>query len=158
MKIKIPNYTARLGLAVSLEVETKNEIISFTFKKTGKNRFLLLTNGPGKKLWAIQAKKGKSVVRPSNFPAMKAAVKTYEKWAQFKAQNTKPFLVTEKSIHRIGYLKSITYESDKWNGKKTLYKHDFKTMPIVKSDDDNNPTAFEITGGKIVIGKRGIMG
>jgi len=158
MKIKIPNYAAALGLVTSLEIEAKDEIISFTFKKTGANRFLLLTNGLGKKLWAIQAKKGKAVVRPSNFPAMRAAVKTYEKWAQFKAQNADPFQVTEKNIYRIGRLKSITYESDKWTGKKTLYKHDFKKMPIVKSDDGNNPTAFEITGGKIVIGKRGIMG
>lgn len=67
-----------------------------------------------------------------------------------------------KELIFIGNAVSLIYESDKFDGKKRLYKHDFKKHGAVLAKPMNNKTGFSdiilMTNLKFKIKKEGITG
>lgn len=150
----IPTAVANLGKVISILVSSGEEVFEYTFK----NLHLLVSDGPGVRLWIFPANKTKKGVKKSARSTVKRASERYALFTDFHPDNIQGHQVSEKKLKRVGRLESIVYESKKWTGKPSRYIHDFKNPPLVKMDNEDDPGMIEVSGGKLKIKPEGITG
>lgn len=155
-----PTTGVLLGRAVEL---------GFTNDKAFKWRSgaLLITNAAGDRLWIIIGTKLKRSTKAINDYAkrysiteseVKKAGQRYTKWSEFEPEQLSVARVSGRKLKIIGKAQYIVYESDKWEDKKHKYCHTFKVPPMVRADNKTNPGLIAISGGKLRVQPRGIIG
>lgn len=150
----IPNAVAILGKAISIQVQSGDEIYEYAFKR----KHIFVSDGAGKRIWIFPVQKtGKTSKKPSQSTMLRVADR-YSDFTDFDPNSVEQHKVTESKLKPVGRLLSIVYESNKWTGKSGRYIHDFKTPPLVKMDNDDDPKMIEISGGKLRIKPEGIIG
>ena len=118
-----------------------------------KNEAWLTATPNGKELWIIPKKTGLP-------KADKISAKGQSLFRQFigwKADKNYAYDMPSPKLVSLGTAISISYRSDKWDGKKRNYIHHFENIAIVSANNVTNPKYFKITGS-FWITKRGIEG
>lgn len=160
MSKKIEIY-AELGIALQLVIEDRDRVITFDFLRAKKDQVLLCSNGSGTALFLFYAQERtiptvQTLDKHQN--ALNKASKLYERWSDLELDTINSYGVRDKKLINAGRVISITYRSDKWTGNNTDYIHTFKKPPIVKMDDLDEPEFIQISGGKLKVQPRGIVG
>ena len=151
--MSIPKALAELGNVIEIKLETKKEVISYTFPKTGKNIMILATDAEGKNVFGLRGKiKGKHPARKTGKTGRK-----YSQWSDFEADSQRTITVTNNKTRKMGNAVSISYRSDKWDGVHE-YFHDFETPCAVYLDSDEDPETIIIKGRRLKVTARGIEG
>jgi hypothetical protein len=148
-----PKHLAELGILTELKLEKMGYLISFTFPKTGKNVMILATDSAGKKVFGLRGKIGKK--QSMSFPGKVAD--RYTDWSEYEATTQRTIKVTDKKTFNVGRAISLTYISDKWDGKHE-YFHDFETKCTVHMDCDEDPEKIIISGRSLIVTEKGIEG
>lgn len=94
------------------------------------------------------------------------AVVMFKRWSEREAKCAKPFEVPEVTVKSMGPADTVVYRSDKWHDENTRralegsqdYIHTFgPDTPWIWQDNDKDPTAIMIRGGKLDAHERGII-
>lgn len=151
---------ALLGYVVELAYENKNdEVVTFTFPEQKSKRFHMLCNPSGTTLYLVKNNPGKiSQSKVSSLSRqINGAAKMFQKWSDFEAAEAMPIKASSKTPKKDGAAIHIKYVSDKWDGKKNGWMHQFETCPSVWLNDADDPTFIKISGGKMKIRPEGIV-
>jgi hypothetical protein len=160
---KIPRVVTILGKAIELKAILNNgdEVFyMWTGRKSKKgNPCHLASNPAGRALYILPSTKSKAPDPGTLGIEVKKAGDLYEKFTDWEMGEpcalsipSGPFKICGRAVH-------IVYRSDKWTGKNTDYIHTFKHPPIVHvSGGVKNPKMIALTGGRIRVQPRGIVG
>lgn len=120
--------------------------------RTGRSpRAELCCSPSGKTLWVLRVGQKEKNNRVSS--------RVLKRFTGFEADGTRTASVRDsKRIIRLGKVKSIVYESDKWDRKLRKYIHTFRNYPSASTDKANDPTFVKISGGRIRVRSTGIHG
>lgn len=148
--MKVPAKIVELGRAVEIVTVDGD---TWEFPKNGK--FVLATTPAGKgKLFIVpttSAKRSKSLNKKGR--------KLRERFTGKDASASgKVIRVTEKKLTFLGRCKTVVYESDKYGRTKKEYYHPFKNPPRIYTDSKTSPRTLVISGSKIRVTERGILG
>lgn len=147
---KLPTQMVYLGRAVELD----GDDWKWTWSK--RDNYALCSNPAGTQLFIIPKLKFGADTYPKQRKGRGAKLsrlfkaRGVESVARVKPPATK-FSKAGRAIH-------VVYESDKWDRRPTQYIHTFDTPPIVYASNPKKPKALIITGGKIRVTARGIVG
>ena len=161
---KIPRVVSILGKAIELKMYLNNGdemIYLWPGRKTKKSgAYYLASNPAGNALYILPATHSKKNIDKSIHPSeMKRAAKLYENFTDFEFDKPFALCVPDKPFKRCGRATHIVYRSDKWSGKDQDYIHEFDNAPIVHaSGSAKNPKMIALTGGRIRVQPRGIVG
>ena len=158
MRPNVPKVLAMLGYAKEIVIEHLENEISFTFP--GKS-FLLCSNGTGTALFIFKQAKvnPRQPLDPATLQSqMDRAGKVYERWSDFEWTGGHLNKVSEAQLKRLGKCVSITYESDKWTGKPTKYRHTFNKLPNVHLNHLDDPSLIQVSKGGLKVKAEGIVG
>jgi hypothetical protein len=151
--MRIPDALAELGVLTSLKIESGDYVFSFEFPKSGKNIMILATDSGAKTVYGLRGKLGKS---QQNFVRAKVADR-YSEWSEYAATTNRTITISAKKTFKVGKVISLSYSSDKWDGKHD-YFHDFETSCFVHMDCDEDPETIVIKGRSLKVTPRGIEG
>lgn len=158
--LKIPGVLVFLGRAV----EVKGEHVHYYFDDNTR----LLSESNGKTLWCIRS--GKEY---ENYAKIDPLVSKHRKLVEIGLNLRDDWNDLENSpdgsrasVIKIpsGFLfeadkcHTIVYDSDKFDGKERRYIHKFKNIPTMWVNKQTEPSVLKLSGGKIRITKRGIIG
>lgn len=161
---KMPGVVSILGKAIELKARLNNgdEVIyMWPGRKTKKgNPCHLASNPDGTALYVIPRTKGeKPAPNEKNSKKISRAAKLYENFTDLEIDDPILLSITEPTFKKAGCAIHIVYRSDKWTLKDTDYIHTFKHPPIVHvSGGVKNPKMIALTGGRIRVQPRGIVG
>jgi hypothetical protein len=62
-----------------------------------------------------------------------------------------------RALAKLGRARAIVYESNKWDGKARLYKHDFSKGTQLFADEKGRGQLY-IRGPRVAVQRRGIVG
>ena len=161
---KIPRVVTILGQAIELKVLLKDgDEIFYLWPgskgKKGKNPCHLASNPAGRALYILPSTKSKSVGRGIPETQVKKAGNLYEKFTDWEMNEPFALSIPNGPFRQYGRAIHVVYRSDKWTGKNTDYIHTFKHPPIVHvSGGIKNPKMIALTGGRIRVQPRGIVG
>lgn len=151
----IPQYLAELGTVLVVEL-TDGSIQDYRTKwrfcatETGKTIWLIKTSRSTR----LSGSAGKMIEKQNKVYSQ--AKRLYERFSDWQARYTsKAKIDTDGQLRLIGRVKSLAYESDKWEGRETAYVHDFKRPPSIWTDGKR---VMKITGPSLRITARGIEG
>lgn len=162
--LKMPGVVSILGKAIELKARLNNGDEVFYIwpgRKTKKgNPCHLASNPAGTALFVIpRTKSEKPAPNEKNSKEITRAAKLYENFTDLEIENPFSISIAEPNFKRAGRAVHIVYRSDKWTGKDTDYIHTFKQPPIVHvSGGVKNPKMIALTGGRIRVQPRGIVG
>ena len=146
--IRLPRRVIDLGRCVEIQFSDGR------VWNTKKRRIHLCCSESGKTLWVFPVSKEKKTKVPSN--------RLYEDFTGYYVSGIRTAFGgrerTPKRLVDLGKVKAIIYESSKWDRKKREYIHKFRTHPIAKTDDSNNPLLIKISGGRFRVKPEGITG
>lgn len=156
--IKLPDVLVELGRAV----EVKGTHVHYSFPK--KDRVILCATPDGKTLFCL--KKTAANVRSADLETsagkkrstIEKSAALFEKWSDFEADQAEPIKRVTGFLHRVDRCHYIVYESDKWEGKKNQYIHEFKKPPVMWVNNLTAPTVLKLSGGDIRTTAKGITG
>lgn len=104
----------------------------------------------GKTLFVVSRKKPKKAKRRNAL---------YEAFHDFEPDSEYVIRIPDKiKFAKSKKVRSISYRSDKWTGKKVDYIHRFKRQPTAYSDNLKKPFIIKISGGRISVRPQGITG
>jgi len=160
---KIPRVVTILGEAIELKVSLDNgdEVIYLWPAKKSKkgNPCKVASNPAGRALYILPSTKSKSKVPGTSEIEVKKAGNLYEKFTDWEMNEPYAISIPDGPFKRCGRAVHVVYRSDKWTGKNTDYIHTFKQPPIVHvSGGVRNPKMIALTGGRIRVQPRGIVG
>jgi len=99
------------------------------------------------------------IVRRGEKEKFTGSCKLYEAFHDFEAESKYIISIPDNiSFKKSQKVKSVSYRSDKWTGKKTDYIHRFKKRPTAYSNDLKKPSIIKICGANIHIRPVGITG
>lgn len=153
--IKLPKVLIFLGYVN----EIKGENVHYYFPE--KSKVLLATDSGGKRLFAIGKVKKKQIkeeIGEKYEKQLSTGVKIFQKWHDFDPSQVEKISVSPGFLFRVDRCSAIVYTSDKWEGKKNKYLHEFKTRPLMKANNKTKPSLLVLTGGKIRVTEKGITG
>ena len=166
--IKIPAVVSILGKAIELKARLNNGDEVLYAWPTRKNKSgrpaYLASNARGTALYIIpiiHLKKSRKTAALKNVDSkdIAKAGKLYENFTDFEMDVPIVLAMPKSPLKRGGRAVHIVYESDKWTGKDTDYIHTFKQEPIVHLGGGvKNPKIIALTGGRIRVQPRGIIG
>lgn len=161
---KMPGIMTILGNAIELKARLNNgDEVFFNWparkNKTGQPGYLV-SNPAGNALYIIPTKRSSSKVSRLSDPGqLKKAGALYEKFTDWEMDDPIALSIPDGPFKNAGRAIHIVYRSDKWTGKNTDYIHTFKQPPIVHiSGGMKNPKLIALTGGRIRVQPRGIVG
>jgi hypothetical protein len=147
-RIRLPRRVVDLGRCVEIEFSDGR------IWKTKKRRIHLCSSESGRTLWVLPVSKEKATSIPKH--------RLYEDFTGYYVSGVRTaFGGNEKhptKLISLGRVKSIVYESSKWDGRKREYIHTFRSKPIARTDNPDKPLLVKISGGKIRVKARGIEG
>lgn len=143
--VRIPRRVVSLGRCVELI------FVDGTTWKPRRYTTHLCSSESGKTLWILTVSKENTKVVPES--------KLYQQFTGYVVSGARIANVREpSSLSRSRQVKSIVYESDKWDNKKREYIHTFRTKPRAYTDNIGNPSFVKISGGRIRVKPEGITG
>jgi hypothetical protein len=160
-----PSVVVQHGRAIELVVDCGNGTIAkFSWPKSGKRSMWLFTDVRGRQLMLTQFNKISVTVDEfmERFRAAgRVATDATDQWLESTgdiAERGSLVKVPEKRIGRIGRARSIAYYFDEKFRDGDPREHQFESAPLVKADNDNDPTLIVISGGQMEITRAGIEG
>jgi hypothetical protein len=138
-----------LGTADTLVISEGDKIHTFKFPATYK-----LLAHPGGKMLLLAYVTGRKKRSDQNL----RAEQLYLDWSGFEPVTFVAKIPSSKKLSLIGRAESIIYRSDKWSGQTQRYIHDFKNPPLAWGDGPNKPQLILLTGGRVRVTERGIVG
>lgn len=166
--IKIPRVVSILGNAIELKARLNNgDDVLFSWpsrkNKSGRPAYLA-SNARGTALYIlpdIHLKRSlrEAALKNVNPGDLARAGKLYENFSDLEMDDPIVLTIPENPLKRGGRAVHIVYKSDKWTGNNIDYIHTFKHEPIVHmSGSVKNPKVIALTGGRIRVQPRGIIG
>lgn len=145
--IRLPRRVIDLGRCVEINFADGR-------KWSTKNRRIhLCCSESGKTLWVLPV----SAEKKSRIPHSRL----YEDFTGYYVSGIRTATIRGRiptKLHSLGEVKSVVYESAKWDGKKREYIHTFRKYPIAKTDNADKPLLVKISGGRIRVKPEGITG
>lgn len=166
--VKIPPVVSILGKAIELKARLNNGdemVYAWPTRKNKSGRPAYLASNPrGTALYIlpiVHLKKSRRVTALKNIDerALAKAGELYEDFTDLEMDDPIVLALPKSPLKRDGRALHIVYESDKWTGKEVDYIHTFKQEPILHLGGGvKNPKIIALTGGRIRVQPRGIIG
>lgn len=166
--VKIPPVVSILGKAIELKARLNNGdevLFAWPTRKNKSGRPAYLTsNARGTALYIlpiVHLKKSRRDTALQNVDekALSKAGQLYENFTDLEMDVPIVLAMPSNPLKRDGRALHIVYESDKWTRKDTDYIHTFKQEPILHLGGSvKNPKIIALTGGRIRVQPRGIIG
>ena len=158
---KLPAVVTVLGDAVEIRARLNDGTDRlYRFGSGNRRRAFLCSNPSGRRLYVLPVKPvpaSRLKKRPIT-NEIKRAARMYEKWSDFEADRGSLIDVPKKRLNKVGRVTHVVYRSDKWDGRANDYIHSFDAPPILWADRKAKPDVLALTGGKIRVTQRGIVG
>lgn len=146
--IRLPRRVIDLGRCVEVHFDDGR------VWSTKRRRIHLCCSESGRTLWILPVSTEKRTTIPDN--------RLYEDFTGYYVSGIRTAFGgkerTPKRLISIGKVKSVVYESSKWDGKKREYIHTFRSKPTARTDNADNPLLIKISGGRIRVKPEGITG
>lgn len=147
-RIRLPRRVIDLGRIVELR------FVDGRVWNSKRRRIHLCCSESGKTLWVLPV----SRERASSIPRHRL----YEDFTGYYVSGIRTaFGGRERHPTRLinlGKVKSVVYESSKWDNRRREYIHTFRSKPIARTDNAENPLLIKISGGRIRVKPEGITG
>lgn len=146
--IRLPRRVIDLGRCVEIRFSDGRKW------STKRRRIHLCCSESGRTLWVlpVSPEKAKSIPRSRLYEDFSGYYVSGIRTA-FGGRERHP-----RKLINIGLVKSVVYESSKWDNRKREYIHTFRSKPTARTDNAENPLLIKISGGKIRVKPEGIVG
>lgn len=144
--MRIPAKLVELGDALEL-IMSDGTIWEFP------RGFSLCSTINGRELWIVYARGSKTTKKTS--VAGESLRGLFTGW---EADKNRVLNVKSTTGVSLGKVHGVAYRSDKWDGKKRGYIHDFRRHPSATADSSSSPRLVRISGGNIRVKSVGITG
>jgi len=151
----IPSQLVELAIAIELDSST------WEWTWTQKDKMRLYSDPTGKKLILLSGSLLCHDLKWSKSEKTKGIAKAkglYARFQGFHSSSTKAYGIKDVKFKKVGTANFIIYDSDKWENVMNRYIHTFKGKPNVWVDNPKKPQAIILSGGKLRVTARGIVG